>query len=323
MIDGFLFLCYNIGKLSERTVKRMPCENIIEMIGREWVVRTLRLCGAEARECDTSASDYEIFRALCRVMPLLSGHRLAERVSAVLKSGFGINFELSPKTCDEIWTSTADRLLQAPMRTEEIAALSSTKIAPVEWNPTHRIACSTALSATSLAGTGAESFDAWMREIEGVIGDAAASGCKQIFFLLPEAYIDRRPDVYHVDLVLHKPQRDKEDIDLLHAQLMRVLAQLAQQSDMQLIVRVECGAVDAVALLDRVEREVGLPTLVWTTAEVETRNALIAWSEKPHANSVFGALTECDYPSKSALLDAVGEWAVDYPIGRLRILTQS
>lgn len=301
----------------------MPCQNIIEMIGRESVVRTLRLCGEEAHECGDSASDYEIFRALCRVMPLLSGHRLAARVSAILENSFGINSVLSPKTCDEIWISTADRLVQAPMRAEEIADFSPTKISMVEWNPAHRIACSSALSAKPLICTGAGSFDAWAREIERMFDDAEASGCKQIFFVLPEAYTDRRPDVYHVDLVLHKPQRDKGDIDLLHAQLMRVLAQLAQRTDMQLIVRVECGAENAVALLDRVEREVGLPTLVWTTAEVETRNALIAWSEKPHANSVFGALTECDYPSKSALLDAVGEWAVDYPVERLRILTQS
>lgn len=299
----------------------MSCQNIVELIGREWIVRTLRLCGARENECGEAVSDYEAFRALCHFMPLLCGHRILARVSAILKHCFGITQALSVDTCDAIWHETADRLLQQPLTAEEMIEVFLTEDSPALLSE-NRVTLSSAFPATPLAHTQTDSFDRWMREIESELSDAAAKGCGRIFFELPRQYMDSRPDVYHVDLTLHKPQRDQSDLNLLHAQLMRVLAQLAQRMDMQLLVRVECRAEDAIALLDRVEREVGLPPLIWTTVGGEMRDALIAWTEKRHENSVVAALSERDYPSESMLTAAVAEWAVDYPVGRLQLLTQ-
>lgn len=299
----------------------MIYHNITELIGREEMRLVLRLCGTGEDECGETASDYEMFRAFCRVTPLLSGHLLLARARAILREGFGITETPSCCTCDAIWRETADLLLQAPRAADSFEGLLWEEGNPALLSE-NRVSLSSAFPATLLVRTRAGSFDSWMREIESVLCDAAARGCKSIFFGLPEPYTDRRPDVYHVDQALHKPRREKPDLDLLHAQLMRVVAQLSQGLGLRMILRVECGAEDAVAVLGRVEREVGLPSLIWTTAREDVRDALVKWSAEEHGGEIFAALTESDFPSEEARSAIVSAWATEYPVGRLLLLTK-
>ncbi len=300
----------------------MSLGTLTEMIGRESLVRLLRLCGAQACETADTASDYEVFRAFCRSAEYLSGHPLLARARAILKQCFSIDEPISPETCDAIWKSTADALLQAPISIDLDAVELNTETCIPQLREENRISLASAFPATLLARTRSGSFDAWMREIGSVLTDARARGCTRVFFGLPAPYTDRKPDIYHVDQVLHQARRQKPDLDLLYAQLMRTLAKHARELGMELILRVECGAEDAIALLDRVERDVGLPPLVWSAADADTRDALIEWSSKQHDRAVTAALIERDYPTADALDESVSVWATVYPVGRLQLLVE-
>lgn len=300
----------------------MSCQNLTELIGRDRLIRLLRLCGAEVCKTSEAASDYEMFRALCRSAEALSGHSLLARAQVILSQCFSIPEPLSIDTCDDIWHKTAEMLLMRPL-SQEMLEMTDTPLsqAPV-LSLEHKCALSSAFPARLFTRTRAGSFDIWMREIESVLGDAAKRGCTTVWFGLPEPYTDRKPDPYHVDLVLHKPRRDNADMDLLYAQLMRSLTQICQRMGLCLFLRVECAAEDAVQLLSRVEREVGLPTLIWTTPRKDLRDALITWSAQRHESEILAALTQSDYPEPDTLSAAIADWATVYPVGRLRLLTE-
>lgn len=296
-------------------------QNITELIWNEELCGLLRLCGAEEREIGATASDYEKFRATCHAIRLLAGHSLPMRLAAILSRYFRIETPISANTCDEIWKKTADMLLYHPISQEEIAVASvfdREQPSPVLQN---RLSLSAAFPATLFVRTRSESVDAWMREIESVLRDANLRGCQTLFFGLPAVYSDRKPDLYHVDLVLHQPKKVKTDLDLLYAQMMRSVSQICQRLGIKLLFRAECEAEDAVTLLSRVEREVGLPPVIWTTPREDTRNALIEWSKARHENEVIAALTQSDYADDAALLEATAQWACRYPVGRLQLLT--
>ncbi len=81
-----------------------PYRNIGQLLMSAKSVRdALRLCGAETRILDGSASDYECFCAICSSMEYLVGHEVYNGVKRLLSAVFGIYEQLSPYNCDELW----------------------------------------------------------------------------------------------------------------------------------------------------------------------------------------------------------------------------
>ena len=293
-------------------------QNLTEMLWSEETERLLRLCGAEERWIDARASDYERLRALAEAMPLLAGHPITARVAALLAECFSITQPLTPDTLDEIWRTTADSLLLKPIDTSDFDVTHITaEPMPIPTQLQETIKQTDAFSALLFARTKAKSLDGWMREIESVMHDVVRSGCKTLFFGLPEAFADRKPSIYHVDMTLHRGVQGKGDLDLLYAQLMRILAQICQEHDLTLMLRVETAPSEVINLLSRVEREVGLPRMIWSTPRTDTRAEMLNFSAKPHQNALRAAVSRTDYPTAQAFSDALAEWATLYPIGRL------
>ena len=293
-------------------------QNITEILWSDELCGVLRLCGTEEKMLGDTASDYEKFRAIASAMPLLNGHPMQERVTSLLASRLGIEVPLTLDNCETVWKLSAEALLTGEI--PRAAVLSGAETAQIDSKrPVIRrnITLSSALSTLFLTRTAAKSFDTWMREIESVLYDAAQNRYKRVFFGLPAAYTDRKPSVYHVDMTLHKGIKEKADCDLLYAQLMRCLSQFSQKYTRVLVLRIDCAPSEALSLLERVEKEVGLPPLIWTTSREDVREEMIKFSAKPHENSVTAALLRRDYPSDSAFSAAVLDWATRYPVGRL------
>lgn len=293
-------------------------QNITEMLWSEDMTSLLRLCGAKEREIGDEASDYEKLSALAKSMPLLAGHPITARVAVLLEGVFSISVPLTPDTVADIWHQTANQLLLSPIPKSnfDVANITAENLtAPTDLREIIRQ--SDAFSALLFARTKAKSLDGWMREIESVMHDVVRSGCKTLFFGLPEAFADRKPSIYHVDMTLHKGVQGKGDLDLLYAQLMRILAQICQTQELTLMLRVETAPSEVINLLSRVEREVGLPRIIWSTPRTDTRAEMLNFSAKPHPNELRAAVSRTDYPTAQAFSEALAEWATVYPIGRL------
>ena len=290
--------------------------NITEMLWSDELQGLLRICGAQEREIGDVASDYEKLCALARSMPLLKGHPITARVTAILRDCFAITKPLSADTCEEIWRVSGEALLQNPISQITLATDGDVSL-PTAEDLFQRFKQSSAFSALLFARTRAKSLDVWMREIESMLYDAVRSGCKMLFFGLPEAFEDRKPSIYHVNMTLHRGVQGKGDLDLLYAQLVRILAQVCQKYELALLLRVECHPDEVINLLSRVEREVGLPHIIWSTPRTDTRDELLHFSAKSHENSVFAAVFRADYQTDDDFIKALAEWARVYPIGQL------
>lgn len=293
-------------------------QNITEILWSDELCGILRLCGTEEKMIDASASDYDKFRAIAAAMPLLNGHPMQKKITDLLSDRFGIAVPLTLDNFETVWRISADALLMG--ESSDTGSLLQTEAAVSNTNPLtlrRTVTLSSAFSTLFLTRTAAKSFDTWMREIEGVLYDAAQKCYKRIFFGLPAAYTDRKPSVYHVDMTLRKGIKEKADYDLLYAQMVRCLSQFSQKYTRVLVLRIDCAPSEVISLLTRVEKEVGLPPLIWTTTREDVREEMIRFSANPHRNSVTAALLRRDYASETAFSAAIADWATRYPVGRL------
>ena len=71
--------------------------------GDHYKWRTMRSFGIEEKYITGDATDYEKFEAFAKVMPYLIGNPMYHWSHLELKSYFGIEETLSPKTCKSIW----------------------------------------------------------------------------------------------------------------------------------------------------------------------------------------------------------------------------
>lgn len=82
-----------------------PYRNIGHLLSScKSVKDTLRLCGAEKRIIDGSASDYEFFLAVCVSMPYLSGHNVFLGIDFLFKKAFEITEVPSPFNAEALWS---------------------------------------------------------------------------------------------------------------------------------------------------------------------------------------------------------------------------
>ena len=88
-----------------------PCSNLGEWWLREDSARRqlMRACG---ETIEGNASDYELFRSWCAVLPRLIGHPLYHESHWELKTFFDCDLTVNEENCDRIWQITAERFLQ-------------------------------------------------------------------------------------------------------------------------------------------------------------------------------------------------------------------
>ena len=317
------FFSYDFGRTKPDFWKK-PITNPVDLIGREAIQALLGLCQTEKTKLSENASDYELFRALCRAEPLLLLHPLPQRLTFLLARALDVSLPLSADFCDEIWMACADRLCKEPMTQWELLC----KLLPAQpirclLSPSalpHELLqnAEPILDATDLHKTEAVEWPAWERELQATMDAFAERGCQTAFYTLPKGYKDLSPNPYAVEQAL---QGKEKNVSLLTAQLFRFLSEACRARDWALVLRVEALPEDTLSLLERTERTVGLPSLIWATPSCAVRDALLCFSSKPHKGLVRCAMTLSDYPSEEELSLALSAYAARYPLGALAILT--
>lgn len=228
-------------------------------------------------------SDYDRFRALCRMMPYMEGHNEAERCKNILKK-LGITLPICMEYCDAIWRAASDILLMHPQWTlkMEIEAANDSDISfdlpsmpppvPIEerflncvWN----------------------GYEEW-RDAILPLPDSKDDAC--IGVTLEDGFTFVSPHPYRVEQVLGSCERDVKAKSLLVAQLLRILCEKLIKRGSTLHLSVADGAEDAVELLSYLEKSVGLPHMTWSTSDAVLRARLLAYSKQRHSFPILPAL---------------------------------
>ena len=283
----------------------MELTNITEWIRCDEILGLLRLCGADERQIGTSGSDYEFFSALCRAMPLLTGHPLKTAIEKALQNELGMTQLLSPDTCDAIWRACADKLLED----QRLAQPTLSRADGAEWTSPAWRALKThlVLDGATLLQTNASSWSEWEAEMRSSLDDFGRRGGSIVRLSPDAAACAEIPNLYRVEQSL----KSGEASPMLTAQVLRFLAVELQKRDLWLWIDTAFCGKDALNLLGYAERHVGLPCLIWTGNAPDTCQAFFEWQSCAHAFEIRFAVRD------GISDDALRSIAKAYPQGRL------
>lgn len=252
----------------------MIATNITELIRSPEADRLLRLCNERIE--NTDGSDYAYFCAICHALPLLEGHPFAEYLSNLFLNALSVKTEISPKTADQIWQESAGYLLAHPVNINHSKSFPKPKeiLFSLQKN-TDSIQIS---NAQNLALTKTTSWESWKKELDEVWHIRLT--CNLILLSIGDELPFKMPAVYHVDKALKEPPRPTP---ILWAQVLRFLCINCQKSKKTLMLESSNqNATALIALLDRLEAEVGLPDIILSVAGIKPFEALLSFVEKPH-----------------------------------------
>lgn len=317
---------WNFGILPEALAKERPVFTVTDLVWGEETAAVLRLCECTPR---AGASDYENFYAICQAEPLLQGHPMPSRLSAFFYTCFGIKLSPTIENCDTIWARVADLLAIDP--TLLFFRLAQEVCTPINVltrkNELPRVlpqnTCPV-LYANALFADKPISRKEWESNMQAVLNRFTEAGCQTVLCRLPKDFCDRRPDPFHVEEALQSDLEDTETRSLLWAQLLRFLSMECQNRGLSLMLEVDCDGREAVSCIGRIEREVGLPMLYWSTTRVDTRDAMLSFhAASTHKNKMRCALDVSAYPSRSELCEAVEALSARYPRSLLRFYSNT
>ena len=317
------FFLYDFGEVAADQWKRL-INNPVDLVGREAIQALFGLCQIKETALPESASDYELFRALCSISPLLLGHPLPQRLAFLLKTCLNVSLSLSSNHCDAIWTACRESLCETPMTLWDCICktIPNTSIrcllTPSSVSAELPQNAEPVLDGVHLCSTTSTSWKTWENEMQVILDSFANRGCRSVFYRLPQQYADVEPNPYAVGQVLSKNAKGES---LLFAQGFRFLSEACAHRGWTLLLLAECRAKEAVALLERTERTVGLPAVVWMTVAADTRDALLDFTAKAHQSTVQCGISLADYPSDTELDLALSVYAARYPIGRLAVFS--
>lgn len=268
------------------------------------------------------ASDFDRFRALCEMMPMLVGHPVQRHCADFLKQYFQCEIPMDEAHCDEIWRMTADALLLQPKRAvdlfdEPIGLLWESEELP-HGLPNHM---QPILPAERLMNLHAPDWKAWCRIADAELDAFAACGCNRAVVRLHDDFHFEAPNLYRVEQILQLPNKKIAKSDLLLTQVVRYLSEACAARHWMLQLEIGDCAIDAAILLSYVEDTVGLPTLLWSTPSARTRDKMLAFASRERKNPILPILCLADYPSDRELADALTAYAARYPIGMLSYAT--
>jgi hypothetical protein len=288
----------------------------------EWE-RVLRFCRIDEARFSSLASDYDRFCAMCTALPLLIGHPLRAWVLTLLREHFQITDEICEQTADALWHTISQKLLECPMRCEELIEEGCTylcdQVAPPFVLP--RDACPMLLSNILLNGT-FESRLQWRGEIERTLFAYREVGSRQVLLRFSaEEFV--APDVYHVEKALRATVRSAAQKQLLSIQLMRELCELCPKMDLTLILEGDSCAKTIVKLLQYAEQTVGLPKICWVCNDCRHADAMLVFVAEKHDSPMYLALRMDEVLTDAEFSDAMHSLGARYPVGSVSFVTAS
>ena len=317
--DAFSF---DYGILPSEYAKNQYLTNPCELLDcMEWE-RVLRFCRIDEARFSSLASDYDRFCAMCTALPLLIGHPLRAWVLKLLREHFQIIDEVCEQTADALWRTISQKLLEHPMRFEELIEEGCTYLCDQAIPPSAllRDAYPMLLSNVLLNGT-FESRLQWRGEIERTLSAYREAGCRQLLLRFSAEGEFIAPDVYHVEKALRATTRSAAQKQLLSIQLMRELCELCPKMDLTLILEGDSCAKTTVKLLQYAEQTVGLPKICWVCNDCRHADAMLAFIAEKHDSPMYLALRMDEVLTDAEFLDAMYSVGARYPVGHVSFIT--
>lgn len=300
----------------ERGNRAMLAGNLTELIRTEDLCALLRLCGVEEGAL-FHGSDYDFLLSVSKVLPLLEGHPFPQSLHRFLEEHFAITQRLTPDTTAEIWHTVADALLTRPR--EFPADLHSHTALSLSLPSLALQANAMLWRADGLVNTKAVTWQDWEGELQTALEQKMESGASHILLTLTNETARQIPDPFHVGKSLENTAKSDDDRALLSAQLIRFCCVAAAKQGLTLVLSVCANAENAVTFMERMDRMVGLPSLILIVNE-ENMQPILSFASRVHSHPVTLALDRSRYATDIAFERATSELARCYPLGRLSVL---
>ncbi len=198
----------------------------------------LTACGVDTALISGGASKYEKFLALAASMPLCMGHPIADQLESTLHDAIGTQAPLCPHTARDYWEAWINihwygrelDLADYPallLRTCPHCALPTpTRLSAADMVPLPDVV---ELARVSEKHDHLSAFDRLTVWSECICRSLPSDGVRPLLVVLPSDYVYRRPDPYHVRLVLEAATGEDElpvlDCQLLLTQALRLVGE--------------------------------------------------------------------------------------------------
>ncbi|MBR3686043.1 MAG: glucuronate isomerase [Clostridia bacterium] len=235
----------------------------------------MRVCGVDERFITGNASDFEKFRELCRIMPMLIGNPQYITCHVELQRFFGCNLTINSDNCETIWKETSDKLAKHRLGAFDYAKMSGAKTIFVACAPTDSLSPYEVIEARGelsvlpvfspdkcfnlnqkgiaqyfsevgkITSVDICDYDSFCRAYRILMDRFSAVGCRTAYHNMSADHSFIKPDMHHADLILKKALSGKgaeitrDELSLWKTQLMRFFG--AEYLKRNWVMQIECS----------------------------------------------------------------------------------
>ena len=309
---------YDDCRIADRDRLFQNASNLTDLWWDEDKQSLINLYGMTTGENTERLSDYDKFRVLCRMMPMLDGHPVRRRCADFLKTNFQCDLTMNDENCDAIWQTTAQTLLLHPKCGADLIDSPIGLLWECETRPTNLPKMiRPILCAERLMNLCAPDWNTWKTLANEELDAFETSGCNRVLVHFADDFCFEKPNLYRVEQILKMSEKTVERCDLLLCQVVRFLCEACAARGWTLQFEIGNCVNDVLLLLHYAEQSVGLPKLLWSTKEGPTRDRMLAFGYQMHKNPIQPLLRGCDYSSDAELLAEMHAYAARYPMGML------
>ena len=204
---------------------------------------SLFACGCSAHDCFPIASDYEFFRAFCKVQKKLSHHRLTIFAKALLAEN-GCREELSQKNTDAIWRYFSELHSILVPKEASLIEEKTDDLPPQKLKLSEFVRLEDLIQKIRAAGRPGEFEKSLVCAFEKV-------GKRGVLLDFPEDFYTGQPSLYAVEQAL----AGSGENSVLQLQAIRIFA----ERRIPMLVFLQRTGESALSFFSRLESLVGLP----------------------------------------------------------------
>lgn len=303
-----------------------PYRNIGQLLMSMKSVRNaLRLCGAEERILDGTASDFECFYAICSSMEYLAGHNVYNGVKRLLEDVFGVYEQLSPFNCEELWESLNSfiddngltpisllNLLNVESLSVRVSPFDDFEIEAGEIDLYSVTDLSDIVSLVTSDNNTENDLESFVNKISLAISDRAEQGSFSVYFALGNDYeferMSRKHEIYEIytSLKQKKCVSDSEKNGLITYVLTSLFGTF-RAKNCNALTDISCKTRELRRLLDYLRLNKKLPTSLIIRSDDPKNVTDIALE--------FSFRNEYGLPSVIPICPCTKELARVFPIG--------
>jgi len=234
----------------------------------------MRVCGVDERFITGNASDFEKFRELCRVMPMLIGNPQYIACHVELQRFFDCNLTINSDNCETIWKETSDKLSKHRLGAVDYVKMSSATTIFVACAPTDSLSPYEVIGARGelsilpvfspdkcfnanqkgiaqyfseigkITSVDICDYDSFCRAYRILMDRFDAVGCRTAYHKMSADHSFIKPDMHQADLILKKALSGtgaditRDELSLWKTQLMRFFG--AEYLKRNWVMQIEC-----------------------------------------------------------------------------------